>query len=137
MSEAVPEAEFYSQYRERTGDTGPASEDMEAVGARTKPRRRSAVSIGRIVHYVARGSADGHFPPVCRAAIISGMDVERNGWTVALAVLNPNGMFFNNDCPHDPGDSTQLAKIPTLTACSNDPESIRMYRPGTWHFCDK
>ncbi len=26
---------------------------------------------GRIVHYVARGSADGVFPPACRAAILT------------------------------------------------------------------
>lgn len=28
-------------------------------------------SVGRIVHYVSRGSADGFFKPQCRAAIIT------------------------------------------------------------------
>lgn len=70
-------------------------------------------SVGRIVHYVARGSADGQFPSTCRAAIIAEVyskqnpprepeavpGVETAEW-VALAVLNPTGMFFNDVC-HD------------------------------------
>lgn len=63
-------------------------------------------TICRMVHYVARGSADGHFPPVCRAAIIT--DVA----PVALAVLNPTGIFFADEIMED-----QDTK-----------------RPGTWHW---
>lgn len=69
-------------------------------------------SVGRIVHYVSMGSpveADGSqkYPSVCRAAIVTEgrgyqrvdptgrliVDVE----TVALCVLNPTGLFFDQD----------------------------------------
>ena len=51
-------------------------------------------TVGRIVHYVARGSADGKFPPVCRAAVVA--EVYDSEPTYAgLAVLNPSGIFFD------------------------------------------
>jgi hypothetical protein len=52
-------------------------------------------SVGRIVHYVSRGSADGVFTPECRAAIVT--DISEDNDRVALAVLNPQGMFFDWD----------------------------------------
>lgn len=46
-------------------------------------------SVGRIVHYVSRGSAD-------------------DGRTVGLCAINPSGLFFHpladGGCPSDPGD---------------------------------
>lgn len=54
-------------------------------------------SVGRIVHYQAYGSPGGEYPSVPRAAIIT--DVSDYGAKVALAVLNPTGMFFNTDVP--------------------------------------
>lgn len=66
-------------------------------------------SVGRVVHYVARGSADGVFPPVCRAAIITDVG---GGHHVSLAVLNPTGLFFDIEIAED--QSTK--------------------RPGTWHW---
>lgn len=54
-------------------------------------------SIGRIVHYVARGSADGKYPKTCRAAIVTEVtehpDVDQ---TAGLCVLNPSGQFFHS-----------------------------------------
>lgn len=50
-------------------------------------------SVGRIVHYVSRGSADGVFEPECRAAIITGIN-EDNG-KVELMVFNPQGVFWD------------------------------------------
>lgn len=47
--------------------------------------------IGRVVHYVSRGSADGRFPPACRAATVTEVD----GTTVGLCVQNPTGLFFH------------------------------------------
>lgn len=54
-------------------------------------------SIGRIVHYNSRGSADGVFQPEPRAAIITGLHpVNEDGHVcVSLAVLNPTGLFFD------------------------------------------
>lgn len=52
-------------------------------------------SVGRVVHYKARGSADGVFPPVCRAASISEVDSE-DPTRIGIVVLNPEGMFFHS-----------------------------------------
>lgn len=70
-------------------------------------------TIGRHVHYVAHGSADGTYPSVCRVAIVTEVPteiaVEADGGqqslvpnvdSVSLCVLNPTGMFFSQDLPH-------------------------------------
>lgn len=57
---------------------------------------------GQNVHYVSHGSADGTYPSVCRAAIVTGVDTYMDGLDadgqhighVSLAVLNPGGIFF-------------------------------------------
>ena len=62
-------------------------------------------SIGRIVHYMSRGSKDGVFQPMLRAAIITGLYYElpdSNGISdvsdeVDICVINPDGMFFNKN----------------------------------------
>jgi hypothetical protein len=47
------------------------------------------------IHYVARGSADGVFPPVDRAAYIAAVNVDPdNPMTIDAVVLNPTGLFF-------------------------------------------
>ncbi len=69
-------------------------------------------SVGRIVHYVAFGTPGGEFPAgVCRAAIITGVGT---GTNVSLAVFNPNGQYFDNECFHDPAKA-----------------------PGTWHWPER
>lgn len=76
-------------------------------------------SVGRIVHYVSRGSADGIFGKTCRAAIITDI-VDRDRDAVAICVMNPTGLFFHGDCEYaDPGDY---------------PESMT---PGTWHWPER
>lgn len=59
-------------------------------------------SVGRVVHYVARGSADGRFPKACRAATVT--EVGKDG-VVGLMVANPTGLFFHpladGGCPLD------------------------------------
>lgn len=56
-------------------------------------------SIGRIVHYVAPGSADGTYPPAHRAAIVTEADETGH---VSLAVMNPNGMHFVDSIRYSP-----------------------------------
>lgn len=70
-------------------------------------------SVGRIVHYMARGSADGHFPPVCRAAIVTYVQDEEED-VVSLAVLNPSGLFFDSALLYD-----------------------EKQHPGTWHWPER
>lgn len=60
-------------------------------------------TVGRMVYYKARGSADGVFPKVDRAAVIT--DVRENIKTdlppgqvfqLRLCVMNPEGLFFTD-----------------------------------------
>ncbi|MEU1496979.1 hypothetical protein [Streptomyces sp. NPDC005732] len=72
-------------------------------------------SVGRIVHYVSHGSPvlpDGSqtYPSQCRAAIVTATDLnpddtpEPGQVFVGLAVLNPEGMFFNSCVLQDEQD---------------------------------
>lgn len=60
-------------------------------------------SVGRIVHYVSYGTPRGEYSSACRAAVITefgGVSAGEDGEIVGLAVLNPEGMFFNRDVVH-------------------------------------
>lgn len=72
-------------------------------------------SVGRIVHYVARGSADGAFPIACRAAVITELNAKGIRSLLSLAVLNPTGMHFHQDTLHDEDGK----------------------EPGTWHWPER
>lgn len=64
------------------------------------PEETGIPSVGRIVHYVAYGTPGGEYPAgVCRAAIVT--EVTRKA-RIGLAVLNPTGMFFNENVDYDP-----------------------------------
>lgn len=68
-------------------------------------------SVGRIVHYVSYGTPGGEYTSQCRAAVVTevgpiwvpaGNSGPSAGVAVAsLAVLNPQGMFFNQDVHQD------------------------------------
>lgn len=79
-------------------------------------------SVGRIVHYVSHGSPvreDGTqaYQSLCRAAIITEVlgDPEAADTMVNLAVLNPQGMFFDHATMHSETD----------------------HRGGTWHWPER
>jgi len=82
-------------------------------------------SVGRIVHYVARGSADGRFPPACRAAIVTEVASpvtdpdDPDHELVGLCAVNPSGLFFH---PLEMGG----------IAHDDRPDGQRA--PGTWHW---
>lgn len=72
-------------------------------------------SVGRIVHYQSYGTPGGEYTSQCRAAIITAVHPSEGDGslanfsgpgTVALAVLNPEGMFFNQVCRHSEGTRT-------------------------------
>lgn len=66
--------------------------------------------------YVARGSADGRFPPVNRLAFVTEVDSHvQDGRKVGLMVANPSGLFFH---PLEMG------------GVEYDPDGA----PGTWHW---
>lgn len=65
-------------------------------------------TVGRMVHYVSRGSLDGRFPPTCRMAWVTEVAAEVSGGPagiVGLCVVNPTGLFFHaladGGCGHD------------------------------------
>jgi hypothetical protein len=71
-------------------------------------------SVGRVVHYVSYGTPGGEYTSQCRAATVTAvptylvaepMDGCPNGtdgeWIASLAVLNPTGVFFNENVPQD------------------------------------
>ncbi|MFH8294972.1 hypothetical protein [Streptomyces sp. NPDC018059] len=60
--------------------------------------------IGRAVHYVARGSADGNYPCTCRTALVTAVD---SAGQPALVVFSPEGLFFSAPLPH--AEPTPLA----------------------------
>ncbi|GAA0591594.1 hypothetical protein GCM10010174_03280 [Kutzneria viridogrisea] len=88
-----------------------------------------SLAIGRVVHYRSHGSADGLHPPACVAADITAvgawlttnttehgdglrtLDQHWDNEACALAVRNPNGLFFAAPCAHDESGE-----------------------PGTWHW---
>ena len=107
-------------------------------------------SVGRVAHYVARGSADGVFPPACRAATITEVVHEvtaiRDGTgaivgsragkhTVGLAVLNPTGLFFHpvsaGGADYDPGEPLGADRA---DADSEGLCSPRQFEGGSWHW---
>lgn len=98
-------------------------------------------SIGRIVHYVSRGSADGTYPSECRAAIVTELaHADESSDVVGLAVLNPTGQHFtrapyddgaetlgNPDCP----DQTTHGNPFRYCACGWTEAQLQ---GGTWHW---
>lgn len=73
----------------------------------------NALRIGRVVHYVSLGSADGYYPSACRAADVTETDVDHE--IAGLFIKNPEGVHFHS-----------LAK----GGVSEDPDGA----PGTFHW---
>lgn len=65
----------------------------------------TAPSVGRIVHYTSYGTPGGEYPSACRAAIVTEVSdpngVDADLGKIGLAVLNPEGMFFNRAVGYD------------------------------------
>ncbi len=57
-------------------------------------------TVGRIVHYHSYGTPGGEYAPEARAAIVTAVALVAENpdtYVASLAVLNPTGMFFNED----------------------------------------
>lgn len=54
--------------------------------------------MGRVVHYVSYGTPGGEYLPECRAAMITGVQDDE---TVSLFVMNPTGVFLNQNVCRD------------------------------------
>lgn len=87
-------------------------------------------SVGRDVHYVSRGSADGVYPSVCRAAKVTEVGADHR---LGLAIINPDGMYFHPltkdfgvayfDRNHPPEGVVYEGETPGP--------------PGTWHWPER
>ena len=73
-------------------------------------------AVGRIVHYVSYGTPGGEYTSQCRAAIITAV---HGPFLVDLAVLNPEGMFFNREITH------------------GEPRHDGSYEGGSWHWPER
>lgn len=73
-------------------------------------------SVGRVVHYVSYGTPGGEYTKECRAAIITAV---HGPFLVDLAVLNPEGMFFNRQVTH------------------GEPKSDGSHEGGSWHWPER
>jgi hypothetical protein len=87
-------------------------------------------SVGRDVHYVSWGSADGVFPAVCRAAKVT--EVGEDGH-VGLAVINPDGMFFHPLTKDGGVAHFDPANPPEGVTFGGDAPGV----PGTWHWPER
>ena len=109
-------------------------------------------SVGRIVHYVSYGTPGGEYKSECRAAVVTEVgevyvpesQKPPEGAPASLAVLNPEGMFFNRGVPYDGGEGQ-----PGKPDCPNQPHEDKPFRyctcgwtephhkGGTWHWPER
>ena len=92
-------------------------------------------SVGRIVHYVSYGTPGGEYTSQCRAAVVTEVGEvfvpegqgPPAGTPVSLAVLNPEGMFFNRGVMQD-----ELPPSDKIVAGERTE-----HRGGTWHWPER
>lgn len=102
-------------------------------------------SVGRIVHYVSPGSADGQLPATCRAAVVTEVAEPEQPLLLGLAVLNPQGLFFDRMIEHDDGQgnpgnpdcpSAPHEQMP-FRYCPSCPWTEPYLFGGTWHWPER
>jgi hypothetical protein len=99
---------------------------ISVATAPKKGPRMPKPSIGRDVHYVSRGSADGAYRPACRAAKITEVG---EGGRVGLVVFNPDCNYFF-PLTKEGGCAYYDKANPGLWP--NDPDMPGA--PGSWHW---
>lgn len=95
-------------------------------------------TVGRIVHQVGRGSADGAFGPACRAAIVTAAPPEPlPDGAIDLCVLPPGGMFHDTAVPYHPGRPNDVASDEPAVDGALCVSGQRGYPGGTWHWPER
>lgn len=107
-------------------------------------------SVGRVVHYVARGSANSRFSPACRAATITetlsdSKSAGKDELAVGLAVVNPSGMFFHSlemgGIDHDAGREVTVYSYEAGGPLTSSPRTKLCdgleHKCGTWHWPER
>jgi hypothetical protein len=100
-------------------------------------------SVGRIVHYQSYGTPGGEYKSECRAAVVTAVPDVDDG-ILDLAVLNPEGMFFNRGVElHKGGETIGDLECPNR---ANHGQPHRYcacgwmeahYQGGTWHWPER
>jgi hypothetical protein len=101
-------------------------------------------SVGRIVHYVSYGTPGGEYSSQCRAAVVTEVADPEQPRLISLAVLNPEGMFFNRDVKYDDGEGApgdpdcpvdhQASPFRYCEVCEwTEPHKVG----GTWHWPER
>lgn len=97
-----------------------------------------APRVGDTVHYVSYGTPGGEYPSTCRAAIVTEVGADL---VLGLAVLNPEGFFFNRGVKFNDG-----SEVPGAPDCPNVQQHGNPFRycscgwmepslvGGTWHW---
>jgi hypothetical protein len=86
-------------------------------------------SVCRMVHYVSYGTPGGEYRQACRAAVITEViESAELEPSISLAVLNPEGMFFNRGVSYHEGEPLKPGES-RRDLCGN-----RNYAGGTWHW---
>jgi hypothetical protein len=85
-------------------------------------------TVGRDVHQVARGSADGHYAPEIRPAKITKV---RDDGTVSLIVWTEEGQFWPTSVPYHGGVEDTEPEFSPYYRCSF---TGLAYPGGTWHW---
>ena len=88
-------------------------------------------SVSRVVHYVSYGTPGGEYSQACRAAVVTA--VQMGGGTilpetVSLCVMNPSGVFFDQDVRYHEGEPLKPGES-RRDLCGG-----RDYAGGTWHW---
>jgi hypothetical protein len=89
-------------------------------------------SVGRDVHYVARGSADGVYASTCRAAKVT--EVGSDG-QVGLAIFSPDGLLFH-PLTKDGGVTYFDRNNPPEGVVYDGPPGCLGW-PGSWHWPER
>lgn len=85
-------------------------------------------TVGRDVHQVARGSADGVYDPEIRPAKITKVYSDE---VVSLVIWTENGTFHATSVPRHDGEDAEEPSFSPFYRC---PVTGRAYPGGTWHW---
>jgi hypothetical protein len=113
-----------------------ATHPSKGRSADSEPVDRSTITptVGRDVHHVARGSADGHYAPDIRAAKVTHVvDVgsDESPTTVNLIVWTEEGQFWPTNVEYHAGCDEDVPAFAPYYRC---PINGLAYPGGTWHW---
>lgn len=116
--------------------TRPASDTATSDAAAADPAQSPVIpTVGRDVHHVARGSADGHYAPEIRPAKITrvhdGHDEAGDTPLVSLVVWTTEGQFWPRGVTYHGGVPDENPPFSPYYRC---PYTGLAYPGGSWHW---